>query len=140
VGSRACAIPIEHVRETMRPLAIERLPNVPASVLGVSVVRGSPVPVVAAALLLGVAATTPPKRFVSLTVADRHVALAVDEVVGVRVMNASAWTALPPLLQGADDDAVGALALLDGALLVVLESSRLVPDDAWAALAAEVAP
>ena len=46
VGARACAIPLDHVAETMRPLPIEPVAGTPGFVRGVSVIRGAPTPVV----------------------------------------------------------------------------------------------
>ena len=46
VGSRACAFPLHHVAETMRPLPIKRVAGTPGFVCGVSVIRGTPTPVV----------------------------------------------------------------------------------------------
>jgi len=42
---------------------------------------------------------------------------------------------LPPLLAHAAEDAVAAVGALDGALLLVLRAGRLVPPEAWSALA-----
>jgi hypothetical protein len=42
---------------------------------------------------------------------------------------------MPPLVKTAHADAVSAIGALDAELLVVLESARMLPDDAWAALA-----
>ena len=45
-GARACAIPLDYVAETMRPLPIEPVAGTPGFVRGVSVIRGAPTPVV----------------------------------------------------------------------------------------------
>lgn len=62
---RLCAFPLESVIEVMRPLPIEPLPDVPAYVLGASLVRGLPTPIVDLGALLG---TLPIKlwRFVTV--------------------------------------------------------------------------
>lgn len=124
VGERTCALPLEHVREVMRPLAIERVPSAPAYLLGLSVIRGENVPVLDAGWLLE---GTPGAvtRLVVLRVAERRVALAVAAVVGTRALEPAELEGLPPLLAGARE-LVRALAVLDGALLEVLESARLV--------------
>ena len=46
VGARACAFPLHHVAETMRPLPIKHVAGTPGFVCGVSVIRGTPTPVV----------------------------------------------------------------------------------------------
>jgi chemotaxis signal transduction protein len=46
VGARACAFPLHHVAETMRPLPIKHVAGTPGFVCGVSVIHGTPTPVV----------------------------------------------------------------------------------------------
>ena len=45
-GAHACAFPLHHVVEIMRPLPIKSVAGTPGFVRGVSVVRGAPTPVV----------------------------------------------------------------------------------------------
>jgi purine-binding chemotaxis protein CheW len=133
VGNLLCAWPLEHVEETMRPLSTEPLAGVPAFVLGLAVVRGTAVPVVDLATLLGRSgADTVSSRFVTVKVGARRVAVAVDAVVGVSRISPRSLEQLPPLFQGPDLDAVSAIGTLDTGLLVVLATARLVPDDIWA--------
>ena len=128
--TRLCALPLAHVVETMRPLPVESLAGAPHFVRGVAVIRGAPVPVIDAAALLG-APATPGDRFVTVGVGARCVALAVDGVLGVRNLAAPSLQALPPLLQEAGADVVHAIGRLDAELLLVLNGSRLLPEDAW---------
>jgi purine-binding chemotaxis protein CheW len=132
VGARLCALPLDQVVETMRPMAVEPVPGAPAFVIGVAIIRGAPVPVVDAGALLGGEAAR--GRLITVRIGSRHVALAVDEVLGVRRLAAAALTALPPLLRDARQDGVASLGALDDGLLLVLEGARLVPDSLWAAL------
>lgn len=133
VGSQLCALPLSHVAETMRPLTIRPVTDGPPCVCGLAVIRGRPVPVVdAAALMLnGAARSTTVTRFVSLNIADRGAALAVDEVIGIRQIDRDRLAELPPLLGGANQAIVSAVATLDGELVLVLHSGKLVPP-AWA--------
>lgn len=136
-GSRRAAIPIAHVRETMRPLPVEPVAGAPAWVRGLAVIRGAPVPVVDLdALLGGGAPGDHHRRFVTVTAGARVVALAVDDVLGVERLDPAAVGALPPLVD-AGDEAVAAVGALDAQLVVVLRAAQLVPDEAWAALDAE---
>ncbi len=133
VRTRVCALPLEHVLETMRPLPIEPLSGAPRFVRGLAIIRGSPVPVIDAARLLG-AEEAPPARFVTLRVGDRRVALAVDEVLGVGAGAEQSLEALPPLLGEVAADVVEAIGTLDAHLLLVLRGGRLVPDRVWETL------
>jgi purine-binding chemotaxis protein CheW len=133
VGNVWCALLLEHVEETMRPLPIEPVAGVPAFVRGLSVVRGSAVPVVDAAALVG-GTSAQPTRFVLLKAGARRIALAVDRVVGVRSIPAVSLDRLPPLLGDANPHALAAVGTLDAELLLVLRSSRLVPEEVWTTL------
>jgi purine-binding chemotaxis protein CheW len=140
VGSLACAVPAEHVSETMRPLPVEPLAGMPSFVLGVCVVRGEPIPVIDAARMLGSADARPASRFVTIRIGARRAALAVHAVLGVRALATDSLRALPPLLRDVTADAVTAIGTLDADLLLVLGSARIVPASVWATLEAAGAP
>ena len=133
VQTRLCALPLEHVIETLRPLPVEPVAGAPPFVLGLAVIRGTPLPVIDAARLLG-ADDARTERFVTVMAGNRRVALAVDHVLGVRAVAPQSLHALPPLLHDADTDVIAAIGLLDAELLLVLRSTRLLPEDAlpWA--------
>jgi purine-binding chemotaxis protein CheW len=134
VGSCMCALPLEHVEETMRPLPVEAIAGVPSYVLGLSIIRGAPVPVVDTAGLIS-AERARPSRFVTIRAGRRHVALAVDAVLGIRPLPAESLAELPPLLGPDRADVIAALASLDARLLLVLEATRIVPESLWETLA-----
>ena len=139
-----CALPLGHVVETLRPLPVEPLAGAPAFVQGLCVIRGVPRPVVDAARLLGAQApgALPPDRsaarFVTVWAGARQVALAVDAVLGVRTVPPDSLQALPPLLHEAGAEAVAAVGRLDAELLLVLRSSRLLPEEGLPLSVAEV--
>ena len=127
VGGRLCALPIEYVAETMRPLSIEQTPGTPSFVRGLSIIRGAPVLVLDIGELIG-AVVERPTRFVTVKTGNRLVALVVDCVVGVRPIPTSVLQDLPPLLRDAADEVVSTIGSLDAELLLVLHGARLVPD------------
>jgi purine-binding chemotaxis protein CheW len=129
-----CALPLATVAETMRPLPIEPLAHAPPFVLGVSIIRGAPVPVVDTALLLGAAASAPPKRMITLKVDNRAIALAVDGVIGLHSLSIDALGEIPPLLGQADTGTIAAISTLDAQLLLVLQSARIVPESVWTSM------
>lgn len=131
VLDRSCALPLEAVVETMRPLPIEAVSGMPRFVLGMSIIRGAPVVVVDAGLLLGDRASTA-GRAVTVRTASRTVALLVDRVIGVRTLTERSPEDLPPLLDKAAGDTIAVIAALDNELLLVLRGARLVPDEALA--------
>jgi purine-binding chemotaxis protein CheW len=136
-GGRLSAIPLAGVIECLRPLPVEAVPGAPPFLLGLSVIRGEPVPVVDLSTIIGTPDGTPPGRYVLLRLGARRVALAVGGVVGVRELNADALKNLPPLLQAADAEAVTAIGVRDHQLLMLLQPARLVPDELWQAPASD---
>lgn len=139
LDGRVCAVPLRHVIETMRPLPIEHIADVPAFVSGVAVIRGIPTPVIDLGTLLG----TPikqPGRFVTIRAVGRQLALSVNGVLGVRDLSAMAGIEkLPPLLQGASGEALEMIGTLNDKVLLVLRDSWELPDEVWAMVTAQEA-
>lgn len=138
VAGRLCALDLAHVVETMRPLPVEPMLGAPSFVVGLSLIRGIPTPVVDLAAWMGLP-ISPPTRFISVVAGARHVALAVTAVTGVRILEASELQTVPPLVREAIADNVQLVGTLDADLLVVLSAARLLPDDAWPATGNEAA-
>jgi purine-binding chemotaxis protein CheW len=132
-----CALPLNSVVETMRPLPVKSLAAMPPFVLGVSVIRGVPVPIVDAARLVGANAVAAPRRFVTLRVGERCVGLAVESVIGVRIIPAASLEEIPPLVRDIADETVSSISTLDAQLLVVLQSAHIAPESVWQALQPE---
>jgi purine-binding chemotaxis protein CheW len=130
VPPRLIGLPIEHVIETMRPLPVERVSGAPHYVIGVSVIRGAPVPVIDAGRLLGAGAVQP-GRFVTVRVGNRTAALAVAHVLGTSRIATESLHLLPPLLRSAQSGIVASMGTVDDELLLVLRTVRLVPEDVW---------
>lgn len=140
-AARACAIPLKHVAETMRPLRIEPVAGTPRFVRGVSVIRGAPTPVIDLGKLLDRGGPTADfGRFVTLKVGERRVAVGVDGVVGVWRPDTDELVEVPFILRDVDADMIEAIGARDAKLLVVLSAARLLPDEVWATLAATLAP
>lgn len=140
VDGLLCALPIEHVAETMRPLPVEPLSGSPPFVLGVAVIRGLPTPVVDLAAFLSGRAGAAIGRFVAVRLGERRAALAVAGVLGVRILPPEALAGLPPLLRDVAPGVLAAVGTLDERLLLVLRSGWAMPEETWRALAAEEGP
>lgn len=121
------ALPIGSVVEVMRPLPLEPLEGAPAFVCGLSIVRGAPVPVLDLDRLFD-APVAEKGRLVILRVGERLVGLAVSEVLDLREFSDAELRPMPPLLSEAFSGYVAQLGQLDGALCMVLESARLLPE------------
>lgn len=133
VGTRRCAIPLACVIETMRTAALMPLGDAKGLVAGAAMIHGELVPVVDTGVLLG-EPKADPRRLVTISVGERRVAIAVDDVIDVGTMSDDVASGLPPLLRGAADEAVRAIDVRDGEFLLCLEASRLIPDGALDAI------
>jgi purine-binding chemotaxis protein CheW len=110
----------------MRKLPIELVANTPPYVHGLSIIRGTPTPIVDTAFLCS-ARTAPFHRLVTVSANTRIIALAVDSVLGIRSIKTD--ETLPPLLQEAAGDMVSAIGRLDAELLLFLSTGRIVPEE-----------
>ena len=136
VGARACAFPLHHVGQTMRPLAVTPVAGTPGFVCGVSVIRGVPTPVVDLKALLENSEHSPSfGRFVALKLDDRQVVIGVDSVVGLTDLELAQLGQLPPLLRDVSAKLIESFGSLDAQLLLVLHAARILPDEVWVSLA-----
>jgi len=136
-GSLLCALHLDEVIETMRPLATHPLAGAPAFVLGVSILRGVPAPVVDVARLLG-GGHAEPTRFVTVRTESGPVAFATGEVLGIRSTKADLGSQHAALLGSAPGALVAGVGRIGAEPLLLLQSMRVVPEDVWAAAAAAV--
>jgi purine-binding chemotaxis protein CheW len=130
LGSYLCGLSLTYVTETMRPLPVNTLVGAPSFVLGMAIIRANAVPVVDVAQVLG-GEQADAGRFVLIKVNERAVALAVATILGIRTISDESLHQLPPLLDGAGGEVIAELARLDSEMLVVLETSRLLPGATW---------
>jgi purine-binding chemotaxis protein CheW len=128
VGRQLHAIPIEHVIEVMRALPVEPMARAPRYVLGICIVRGIPTPVVDVGRLIGERQSVGGK-LIAVRAQSRTLALQVDDVPGIRTLNAAIYNELPPLLRDIDTETVAGIGMLDSALLLLLRVGRIVPDE-----------
>jgi len=128
------ALPVADVIETMRMLPVEPVAGAPAMVRGLCVIRGTPTPVVDAAMLFD-EKPAQGDRLVTVRTQTRTVALLADAVDGVRAIAAAELDELPPLLR--DARTIAGMKTLDEELVFFLQTARAVPDDALRACIAE---
>ena len=89
--------PIALVVEAMRPLPVEPFAGARGAVRGLSVVRGTAIPVVDLGLLLGGAPVDLSSgRFVTLRLGERRIALLVGGVLELRALDLNQLDSLPP--------------------------------------------
>ena len=138
-GTMLCALQLDEVIETMRPLAIRPLAGTPSFVRGISIMRGVPTPVVDVARLVG-GEEAEVSRFVAVRTERGPVAFATGEVLGIRATSPDTSGSPGALLGGAAGTLVAGIATLDGRPLLLLQSMRVVPDEVWTAAAGTPVP
>jgi purine-binding chemotaxis protein CheW len=124
-AARRCAIPLEHVIETMRPLPVEPIRSESRFVRGAACIRGDVVPVVDVGALAFGAELGDGGRFVTIRAGAGVVALAVDAIEGVTSLAKSELADMPPLL-GAD--LIERIVRVDEGLVMVLRAARLASE------------
>jgi purine-binding chemotaxis protein CheW len=133
-GPLLCALRLDEVVETMRPLRTYPLAGTPAFVSGICIMRGQPTLVVDVARLLG-GAGAEVSRYVAVRTGRGPVAFATGEISGVRQVEADPEARHEALLGEAPARLVAAVGTIDAEPVLVLRGVRLVPDETWAAAA-----
>jgi purine-binding chemotaxis protein CheW len=133
-GELLCALRLDEVIETMRPLAVRPLAGTPAFVRGVTIMRGVPTPVVDVARLLG-GEQAEVARFVAVRTERGPVAFATGTVLGIRAATVDPGARHTALIGGVSGTLVAGVGRMDAEPLLLLQSMRVVPDEVWAAAA-----
>ncbi|MGX6606335.1 chemotaxis protein CheW [Micromonosporaceae bacterium Da 78-11] len=134
-GALLCALPLDEVIETMRPLETRPLAGTPTYVRGISVLRGIPTPVIDVARLLG-GAQAEVRRFIAVRTERGPVALATGPVLGIQDTAADIDRGHPALLGSGSNRFIAGVATIGTEPLLLLQSMRAVPDVVWEASAA----
>lgn len=142
-GSLLCALRLDEVIETLRPLAVRPLAGTPPFVRGVTIMRGVPAPVIDVARLLG-GEQAEVVRFVAVRAERGPLAFATGPVLGIRPADAGSQVrpatgtglaGTTGLIGGASAALVAGVGTLDAEPLLMLQSMRVVPDEVWTAAA-----
>ncbi|HEY1957268.1 MAG TPA: chemotaxis protein CheW [Polyangiaceae bacterium] len=121
-AGRRCALPVEHVVETMRARPLEPVNDAHPFVAGIARIRGAPATVVDLALLAFGVATSSCKRVVTVRVeGERMLALAVEAVEGIAELDRAGE--LPPMFES---DVLSSVAFAGPAIVFVLRAARVL--------------
>lgn len=131
LGEQKYALPVEHVGEVVRMVALTEVPESPSWLLGAMNLRGRIVPVVDLRVRLGLSAPAPGLQSPILIVdaEDRVCAFVVDDVLAVEWLPIGSQTERS--LEHQPDRALGERSIVAGVssskdrLIVVLEAERL---------------
>ena len=124
-GALRCALPLLQVREVMRPLPVKAASGLAPGVLGATVVRGVPLPVISLTRLLH-QPEEQPRRFVVLRTPGRDCVLAVDAIHSIDRMPAETWQQLPNLLRRVES--AEQISTEDQDLIVSLSMARILAE------------
>jgi purine-binding chemotaxis protein CheW len=133
-GPLLCALRLDEVIETMRPLTVRPLAGTPSYVRGVTIMRGVPAPVLDVALLVG-GKEADIVRFVAVRTERGPVAFATGPVLGIRPAAADAAPGPSGFYGGASSRLVAGVGTVDAEPILLLQSMRVLPDEVWAAAA-----
>jgi purine-binding chemotaxis protein CheW len=133
-GPLLCALRLDEVVEIMRPLVVRHLAGTGSYVLGVTIMRGVPTPVIDVARLVG-GEPAAVARFVAVRTERGPIAFATGEVLGIRAAAPDAAAQHSALLGGASSRLVAGVGTIGAEPVLLLQSLRVVPDEVWAAAA-----
>src|SRR5690349_22214794 len=124
-GPLLCALRLDEVIETMRPLATHALAGTPAFVTGICIMRGIPTLVIDVARLLG-GVEAQVSRFVAVRTERGPVAFATGDIHGVRPVSTSDAGRHEALLGDAPARLIAAVGTIAAAPVVLVQRLRLV--------------
>lgn len=139
IGNKYASINIQDINETLRPLTLEAFANLPSFILGLSTIRGIQTPVMSLKKFLEGThqennnSSNEVKKliWVTLKVNGLQVAIEVDSISGIFEIPTDALQNMPPLLAHAHSDSIALCGMLDNNLLLILQSTRLIPKEVW---------
>lgn len=127
VDKQLCAVPIDAVREVVRPMPVSPLPHAADNIVGVVDHRGFVVPIVDMQALFGRGKHTKTKKtkWVLLSAGQRIVGIAVDTVFGVIHASESALRRVPVWAEAQLAAGLGEVLSWNDRLVFVLNTSAL---------------
>jgi twitching motility protein PilI len=113
VAGEAYAVPAGHVVEVAPPAELTRVPGTRPELAGVRNMRGTILPVIDLAALLGISRGTPPGRVLVAEAGELRAGLEIHEVDAVRVLAEPDAETESPLLTGTRLDGGQLIGFLD---------------------------
>ena len=134
-GPLYCALPLEEVVETMRPLQTRPLAGTPPYVRGLTILRGAPAPVIDVTLLITGAAGEI-DRYIAVRAGRGPIACATGVVLGVRQIEVEPPEGPAAIFTGVSKALIAGVGSIGTDPLLLLRGIRTVPDDVWEAAGA----
>ncbi|MFC7531056.1 chemotaxis protein CheW [Actinoplanes sp. GCM10030250] len=134
-GPLFCALPLDEVVETMRPLETRLLAGTPPYVRGLTILRGAPAPVIDVTRLL-TGRDGEIDRYVAVRAGRGLVACGTGPVLGVQQIHVEPPDGPAALFTGVSKALIAAVGTFGTDPLLLLHSIGTVPDEVWAAAGA----
>lgn len=122
LGSEAYAVPVQRVKEILKPPPVTEIPRGPEDLVGIVSIRGQVLPVrdLRRRLRLPARATTRRSRILVVEHEGEPLGLLVDEVREVVRLLPSEIEATPSVVPGLEADAIMGVARPDGQMIILL--------------------
>lgn len=131
-GPLYCALPLDEVVETMRPLQTRPLAGTPPYVRGLTILRGAPAPVIdVTRLITGTSGEI--DRYIAVRAGRGPIACATGVVLGVRQIEVEPPEGPAAIFTGVSKALIAAVGSVGTDPLLLLRGIRTVPDDVWEA-------
>ncbi len=131
-GPLYCALPLDEVVETLRPLDTRPLAGTPPSVRGLTILRGAPAPVIdVTRLLTGTSGEI--ERYIAVRAGRGPIACATGPVLGVREIEVQPPEGPAAIFTGVSKALIAGVGSIGSDPLLLLRGIRTVPDEVWEA-------
>jgi len=129
IDQQRYALPLDHVIRAVRMVAVTPVPDTPNSMLGIIAMAGQMLPVIDLRQLFGQAGNKPELQDVLLIIQiqDQTVATIVDEVLNILELSSEQIQSPPAAVS--QSRFFSAAVQQGDTLILVLDASRLLPDD-----------
>lgn len=127
MGSEYYGLPIEAIKEIIKPLATTRFPKSPPFVEGVIDLRGEILPIVNLRKIFGLEPMplTDDSRYIDVQMDDFRVGIIVDAVSEVMHIAVSLTEPAPPIIEGVDGRYLKGIARLPDKLVLLLNLEEI---------------
>ncbi len=123
MGNETYGLPIEAIKEIIKPLPLTRFPKSPPYVEGIIDLRGSILPIINLRRLFGLdpIPLTDDSRFIDIHLEGMQVGIVVDAVSEVVRIRAGEIEPAPAIIAGIDGKYLSGIARVDSRLILLLD-------------------
>ncbi len=127
------ALPLEELKEVIKPKSITEIPSAPPHVLGIISLRGVIVPIIDIKKILGISDGTenksPDARFVLVEIGGKQFGFCVDSIKDVMRIFKSKLEVPPPTMGNINRDYISYFVHIDNEFIAVLNLEKIVSEE-----------